>query len=107
MLTPFLQGVYATNKARGRRRRAAAQRQNEQRSRLPNLFSITGGRGEGGGSGSSAVNQTDAEDEGVDNPNFNGDHHHHHPGGLDLVAPPPYALVVEAGLLDAERRRQV
>jgi len=87
-------GVYATNKARGRRRRAA-QRQEERRSRLRDIFAISGGSTEG-----RAEDNNTAASEGLDNPNFDED------PSSGLSAPPPYALVVEAGLLEEERRRQ-
>ena len=88
-------GVYATNKARGRRRRAA-QRQEERRSRLRSVFAISGASGAAGDSGA-----TGGETDGVDNPNYEGER------SPELVSPPPYALVVEAQLLEQERRRQV
>ena len=86
--------MYATNKARGRRRRAA-QRQEERRSRLRSIFAISGGSERN----DSSASRDDGA--GVDNPNYDGDR------APDLVSPPPYALVVEAALLEEERRRQV
>ena len=87
-------GVYATNKARGRRRRAA-QRQEERRSRLRSVFAISGASDRGNNGA------TESDGDGVDNPNYEGE------PTPDLVSPPPYALVVEAELLEQERRRQV
>ena len=90
----MFKGVYATNKARGRRRRAA-QRQEERRSRLRDIFAISGGSTEG------RAEDNTAASEGLDNPNFDEER------SSSVSAPPPYALVVEAGLLEEERRRQV
>ena len=84
-------GVYATNKARSRRRQAA-QRQEERRSHLRSVFSI---------SGASERETIPNSDSGVDNPNFNVNE------STELSSPPPYALVVEAALLEEEQRNQV
>jgi len=76
-------GVYATNKSRSRRRQAA-QRQQERRSHLRSIFAI---------SGSSVESHSDGGN-GLDNPNFSGE------VTSEPAFPPPYALVVEATLME-------